>query len=414
MFPSGVLPDSAEECVEELAEVERLKGMLAARQARLTAQLAGLVPGASERSVGGQVGFARHEPPQRGRRLLTLARALVVDHPEVLGLLETGVINERRAELITHETATLSSALRRVVDLSIAAEIGEGGLCWGDRALVDQTRRIVQRLDPEGAVQRSQAARARRRVSSRVFGDGTGQVCGVVADYHLAAIMTSLSERAELLRVMGDDRTRAQIVADLYVERLTGQTMADAVPVALHLVVPAETLLGEGVEPGEIPGLGPIPAGVVRKLAFAAPEQGSTVRRLFADTTHLVAMESVARRFTGLLRSFITLRDGRCRTPWCDAPIRHTDHVTPARHRPHHGGDTSSHNGQGLCENCNYLKEEPGWHATVTNTDVIEPHRIQITTPTGQRYQSEPRPPPGANPRDHFIQTRPGVWTLIA
>jgi hypothetical protein len=52
-----------------------------------------------------------------------------------------------------------------------------------------------------------------------------------------------------------------------------------------------------------------------------------------------------------------TEADGTCRTPYCDAPIRHTDHATPVAH----GGPTSVLNGLGECEACNYAKEAPGW-----------------------------------------------------
>lgn len=45
-------------------------------------------------------------------------------------------------------------------------------------------------------------------------------------------------------------------------------------------------------------------------------------------TGHLVAMDPPA-HLRWLLRRMITLRDDTCRTPWCDAPIRHIDHATP-------------------------------------------------------------------------------------
>ena len=59
----------------------------------------------------------------------------------------------------------------------------------------------------------------------------------------------------------------------------------------------------------------------------------ATLRRLFAtpDDRALVAMESTSRRFDGLLAEFLDLRDGGiCRTPGCNATIRHHDHVTRA------------------------------------------------------------------------------------
>ena len=55
------------------------------------------------------------------------------------------------------------------------------------------------------------------------------------------------------------------------------------------------------------------------------------LRRLYAHPTSgaLVAMESRARLFPRGLAAFIGLRDQRCRTPYCDAPIRHRDHARP-------------------------------------------------------------------------------------
>ncbi len=158
------------------------------------------------------------------------------------------------------------------------------------------------------------------------------------------------------------------------------------------------------------PGLGPIPASVARGLVQASPEEATRIRRLFADTEHLVAMESVSTRFDGLLRRFLRLRDRRCRTPWCDAPIRHDDHVV-SRAR---GGPTSAHNGEGLCESCNYLKEEPGWEHRTVSAEVVEPHVVETTTPTGHRHHSRAPTPPGSNPRDRFVEIHHGVWRLVA
>ncbi len=181
-------------------------------------------------------------------------------------------------------------------------------------------------------------------------------------------------------------------MADLFVARLTGQATAVATPIAINLVVSAETLLGDSDEPAELVPMtggagGPIPASVARKLVTCAPEQGTRVRRLFADTEHLVAMESTSRTFDGLLRQFVTLRDRTCRTPWCNAAIRQHDHITP----DHAGGPTSATNGQGLCTACNQLKEEPGWPTT--------PSTEMTSTPTKYRSPHPPaRPPTPAHP----------------
>ncbi|MFC7495661.1 MULTISPECIES: hypothetical protein [unclassified Nocardioides] len=93
-------------------------------------------------------------------------------------------------------------------------------------------------------------------------------------------------------------------------------------------------------------------------------------------------MESTARAFPKALGLFLDLRDRTCRTPWCDAPIRHHDHA--AAHAA--GGPTSALNGQGLCEQCNHTKQAPGWRSrpiTGPPGRPETPHTIQITMPTG-------------------------------
>ena len=113
------------------------------------------------------------------------------------------------------------------------------------------------------------------------------------------------------------------------------------------------------------------------------------LRRLYThpDSNALVAMDSRRRPFDGELREFLVVRDQVCRTPWCDAPIRHADHVT----RAVDGGDTSAENGQGLCEACNYAKEAAGWQAIPLPSDR---HEVLITTPTGHTYVSTAPDPP--------------------
>ncbi|MDQ0925905.1 hypothetical protein QF038_004413 [Pseudarthrobacter sp. W1I19] len=104
----------------------------------------------------------------------------------------------------------------------------------------------------------------------------------------------------------------------------------------------------------------------------------------------LVAMDSKARLFPSGLRRFIQVRDDTCRTPYCDAPIRHHDHIIPW----HNGGPTASTNGHGLCEACNHAKEAHGWTArTVTGPE--RRHSVETRTPTGYTCLSTAPPLPG-------------------
>jgi hypothetical protein len=115
------------------------------------------------------------------------------------------------------------------------------------------------------------------------------------------------------------------------------------------------------------------------------------LRRLYTDPDQgaLVAMESRRRLFTAGQRRLLRSRDRYCRTPWCEAPIRHFDHVLPAET----GGATSLSNGQGLCESCNHAKQAPGWQMTVV--PAVDGHTVEVLTPTGHRYRSRAPDPPG-------------------
>ncbi|MFC9361432.1 HNH endonuclease, partial [Rhodococcus sp. NPDC057014] len=106
----------------------------------------------------------------------------------------------------------------------------------------------------------------------------------------------------------------------------------------------------------------------------------------------LTAMQSQSRTFPKSLRKLIDLRDRTCRTPWCDAPIRHHDHILSRRSE----GATTAQNGAGLCAACNYAKEGDGWSARpVRRPD--RRHVLDLRTPTGHHYRSvAPRLPSAA------------------
>lgn len=120
-------------------------------------------------------------------------------------------------------------------------------------------------------------------------------------------------------------------------------------------------------------------------------------RRLYTHprTGELVAMESRARAFPAGLKRMITWRDETCRTPWCNARIRHIDHIVSVAS----GGPTNYDNGQGLCERCNYLKEHGPWHLTPAMT----------AEPSGQITWESPHGARGASPTPHSESPRPGA-----
>ena len=124
----------------------------------------------------------------------------------------------------------------------------------------------------------------------------------------------------------------------------------------------------------------------------AAPPRRSGPSDESADQPRVVVGgDRVRRRFDGWLAAMIKARDQRCRDPFCDAPIRHLDHIE--RHAD--GGATSYENGRGVCARGNYVREMPGWRVEVVDDGTRgSPHRVQTTTPTGHVYESSAPEPP--------------------
>ncbi|MEP6815508.1 MAG: HNH endonuclease signature motif containing protein [Marmoricola sp.] len=100
-------------------------------------------------------------------------------------------------------------------------------------------------------------------------------------------------------------------------------------------------------------------------------------------------MESQARLFSQQQREFLVFRDQICRTPWCNAPVRHADHVVAVEE----GGPTSIDNGQGLCQACNLAKSALACQARPSPDGAGD--EVVTTTPTGHTYRSRAPNPPG-------------------
>lgn len=168
------------------------------------------------------------------------------------------------------------------------------------------------------------------------------------------------------------------------------------------------TLLGVDDAPASLLGHGPLPAGLARDLVLGAVGAGDDgagdeeesgrawLRRIFTDDVgRVVATDPRRRSFPASLRRLLRVRDGVCRFPFCDAPIRHDDHVVSVTL----GGATTEHNGQGLCARHNLTKARPGWRsATVEaraggeSSAASNAPEVVTLTPTGHRYGS-PVPP---------------------
>lgn len=461
----GPVPE--DEAIEQVAALERLKSAAAAAQARVTATLwqarvaretdAGVPADQRGRGLADEIALARREHPSRGSRHLGLARALVEELPRTLDHLATGSTSEWTATVMARETAVLEPDDRRQVDAELAGRLSE----MTPRQVERAARARAQALDAAAVVRRRARAVAERRVSLRPQPDAMASLTGLVPMEQGVAAWAVLRRDAEARKAAGDDRGIGQLMADLLVERVTGQGTADAVPVEVQLVMTPGTLLGLSDAPADLPGHGLLPAEVARVLVLGddvppgthagiragragthaggdagtragrdagtragragtragrdagtdagpradvdaepdtdAADPGAVwggrpaarvwLRRVFTDEMGRVCdVDSRRRLFPAAVQRLLRVRDGVCRFPFCDAPVRHADHVVGVVL----GGSTSAANGQGLCARHNLVKALPGWAAVVSasGTEAV----VVTTTPTGHRYRS-PVPP---------------------
>lgn len=383
-----------------IEELERAKSAAAAGQARCAALLdekrraaeaaAGVPKAKQGRGVASEVALARHDSPARGSRHLGFAKALVHEMPHTLAALEAGVLSEWRATLIVRESACLTVEDRRTLDAEMCGDMSKlEGL--GDSRIAAAAKSIAYRLDPQAIVDRAAKAAEDRRVTIRPAPDVMANLTVLLPMAQGVGVYAALKRAAD---TTFDGRTRGQVMADTLAERVTGRPAEVVEPIAVNVLISDQTLFGDDDSPAVVVGYGPVPAAVARNLirdTVADERSRATLRRLYRQPKSgaLVAMESRSRLFPKGLATFIGFRDQTCRTPYCDAPIRHRDHAQPRAA----DGPTSALNGLGECERCNYVKEAPGW--TVTTADEKGVHTAEFETPTGARYRSAAPPPPG-------------------
>ncbi|MET8520777.1 DUF222 domain-containing protein, partial [Nocardioides sp. NPDC004968] len=395
---------SEAELVDWISRLEEIKCTAEAVQAEAAVRLdevvrerqseAGVPARRLGEGVASQIALARRVSPEKGAKLLGLAKILTTEMPHTFALMRAGLFSQWQATILARETACLSMEDRRVIDYDLCATgpCGEPAkaVSMGLRQLENAAKKLAITLDQESVVARAANAEKDRRVSLRPAPDTMTWLGALLPVKDGVAVFAALDQAAKTAAAAGDERTRGQVMADTLVDRITGRETGGAKPrIEVKIVMTADALANtnDADQPAMVEGYGPVPATWARE---ALADAEVFVRRLFTDPAgQLVAMESRARKAPDGLAEFIATRDGGiCRTNGCDAPIRNIDHVE--RHTD--GGTTSAENLQGLCERCNQAKEALGWQARPRPDG-----SIITTTPTGHTYTS---PPPDTWPPD--------------
>jgi hypothetical protein len=269
------------ELIDQIRGLEDLKSAIAGLQARAAVAfdmaqrreqaVAGVPPSELCQGVAAQIALARRESPNRGSRLLGLAKALVTEMPRTMAALESGQLNEWRATLLVKETACLSAEDRCAVDEELAPDTGTFNGA-GDRAIIAAAKAAAYRRDPRSVTQRAARAATERHVSLRPAPDTMTVLTALLPVAQGVAAYAALTRHADSARSGGDTRTRGQVMADTLVEQVTG-TPGGISGIDVQLVMTDRTLFQGDSEPARLQGYGIVPAQWARTLLTGGPAE---------------------------------------------------------------------------------------------------------------------------------------------
>ena len=149
----------------------------------------------------------------------------------------------------------------------------------------------ADRVDAAAAVERCRIAEGERRVTIRPVPDAMALVTALLPVTQAVAVHAALTRAALSGKAAGDERGKGQLMADALVELVTGQSVADDVPVEVQVVITDRAMLAGDETPAHVPGYGPVPAGWVRELLTRHSET-ETDDRAHPATTALRAGQS--------------------------------------------------------------------------------------------------------------------------
>lgn len=345
--------------------------------------------------------------PHRAGRTLASAQRLVDTLPRMMDALRTGQVASDAAYAVADAAAVLDPDLARAVDGVLGERLADFDGA-GTRRWKDAVATIAGELDPEGEALRHRRARAQRHVTMTPGRHGMATLSAKITAIDARRIHKRLSLEAERRRAAGGRDGHGAVMADAFTELLLGRGDGTAEPVVLDvgvIITDRALFRPDAGDVAHLEGYGAVPAEAVReqlRAATTAPhhpeddpfgEDGdavrATLRRLYTHPTtgELVAMDSTARTFPPAMRRFLTWRDTTCRGPFCNAAVRHGDHIVPVAQ----GGATSLDNGEGLCAHCNTKETSTRSVQRVRGPDAPG-HRVRWTGHSGTSRTTTPTP----------------------
>jgi hypothetical protein len=287
------------------------------------------------------LGLETRWSPGQVRNRLAEAGVAVERLPRLLELLEVGEIGAATLGHLVHTVSVLSVEQARELD----ARLADWTCGHTHQQITAKARRLVLKVDPEGAEARAGKRRTERRVEIEPDEDGIAH-CGAAILAQIAAVATEPPDGS----------------------------------VAIWAKI-AELLGGDA--PGELAGYGPATAAVARALAA----REARWRRVLTDPADgsVVAAEHKGYSPPTALAEHMRLRDRHRRFPTCSASAIRADldHTVP-----HPAGSTRHGNLGALCRRHHKRKHDGGWSLTQP-----EPGHFIWRAPNGRSYHSRPGPP---------------------
>ncbi len=359
---------------------------------------------------------------------LQFAVALRERLPRVLDVFMTGAIDYRMM-------AALVSRSDNVTDPEVLARLDAALATWAPKWMTLSGPRLseridmwVEKFDPTG-VREPRPTREDRYVEVGPSSPGMAGIWGTVSLTEGAALDARLDEVAATV-CRDDPRTARQRRADALCALAAGQGRlacgcgsrdcpaagGQEKPlgqVVIQVLAEQATLSGESQAPGYLPGLGAVPAPLLRELAESAKLQPLPLPPPICEPGY---------RPSAGLAEFVRCRDLTCRFPGCDAPaaVCQIDHTIPYPIGPTHPSNLKM-----LCVFHHLLKtfytglggwadrQLPDgtviWTAPTGHTYITKPGGSlffpQLASPTGELVIPESSGPPSAT-RGVMMPTR--------
>ena len=242
--------------------------------------------------------------------------------PGVWGLLNSGLIDVRRARTIAEGTTHLSvETAGEVVDRVIrrAPRLTTG-------QLAARIRRLCVEVDAGEAKTRYEEALSQRRVVSQANPDGTADLYGMgLPPERVMAITRFLNKTARSLKANGDPRTMDQLRTDVFLDLLQGNHVSSGPNGAMvDITVDLATLVGWDEKPAEIPGYGPVIADIARQVV--QEQERAEWRYAVVDPDNRVVHTGITtRRPTTAQKRHVSACFRCCVFPGCRVPAAGCD-----------------------------------------------------------------------------------------